>query len=153
MLEEAATVVAVLVALIACLSALYARWQAGAAKRANEIALHESRMNVYKGIGRFRVHITARGTSITEEEVWRLAEIAELSEFYYPPEVHLKLDEVFKDAMRLLALNDEWENRKRDDPSSAKSLVEPRHALVRKARDECQAITEIVKTHLRVGVA
>lgn len=66
MLEDTAIVVAVGAAFVAALAALYARWQAVAAQRANEISLHESRLAVHKGLGRFRTHISARGTSIKE---------------------------------------------------------------------------------------
>ena len=151
MMLETATTIAVIAALVALLSAVYARWQARAAQHANEISLHEGRLSIYRGVGRFRVHITSRGTGILEEEVWKLAETVELSEFYFPSEIHKRLDEVFKNALRLLTLNDEWEHRKREDPSTAGALVEPRHALMRTTRDECQAITELVKVHLRVG--
>lgn len=53
MLEDTATVVAVGAAFVAALAALYARWQAVAAQRANEISLHESRLAVHKGPGQF----------------------------------------------------------------------------------------------------
>jgi len=93
--EPYATIVSVLAALVAGLSALYARWQAQAAKRANEIALHDSRLRVYNGLVRFRAHISARGTRLNEDEVWRFAEIAELSEFYFSEGIASRLSKVF----------------------------------------------------------
>ena len=66
-------------AFAAILAALYASRQAMASKKANQISLHEKRLIVYSGLSRFRVHITGQGSNIREEEVWRFAEIAELS--------------------------------------------------------------------------
>lgn len=60
-LEDLSALVALGAALVSALAALYARWQAKAAKRANEIALHESRLSVYNGLSRFRVHLTGNG--------------------------------------------------------------------------------------------
>jgi hypothetical protein len=153
MIEDTSTLVAVGAAFVAALSALYARWQARAAGRANEIALHENRLNVYKGLVRFRAHISAHGTSIKAEEVWRFAEAAELSEFYFPPNVHLRLNAIFEQAMTLLSLNDDWEQAKQYDQDKAKSLVKERHALMRGTRDECYQIANELKPHLRVGGA
>jgi hypothetical protein len=152
MIEDPSTLVAIGAAFVAALSALYARWQALAAGRANNIALHENRLSVYKGLARFRTHISARGTGIKEEEVWRFAEIAELSEFYFPPVIHLKLNAIFEQAMELLALNDDWENAKQNGSEKANILVTERHNLMRHTRDECYKIADELKLHLRVGV-
>lgn len=151
MFEDVSTLVAVGAALVAALSALYARRQAVAAGRANVIALHESRLNVYRGLVRFRAHISARGTNITQEEVWRFAEIAELSEFYFPPQVHRGLDAVFEQSLKLLSLNADWEDARQCNSERAKSLVTERHELMRATRDECYRITGELKTYLRVG--
>lgn len=145
--------VAIGAAFVAALSALYARWQAIAAGRANEIALHENRLTVYKGLARFRAHISARGTSIKEEEVWRFSEIVELSEFYFPSTLYPRLNKVFEDALKLLSLNDEWEEARRHNEEQAKAFVKQRHELMRATRDECYKITEELKPHLRVGAA
>lgn len=153
MIEDTATLIAVGAAFVAALSALYARWQALAAGHANEIALHENRLTVYKGLVRFRAHISAHGTSIKEEEVCRFAEAAELSEFYFPPHIHPRLDAIFEQAMKLLSLNDEWEQAKQYDQDKANGLVKQRHELMRGTRDECYQITNELKPHLRVGGA
>lgn len=153
MIESMATVLAIGSAFIAALAAFYARWQAMAAARANEIAIHESRLNVYRGLARFRVHITAHGTNIKEEEVWRFAEIAELSEFYFPPGIHPRLNKIFQDALKLLSLNDQWEDARRRNDEQAKVLVKERHELMKAMRDECYDITGELKPYLLVGAA
>jgi hypothetical protein len=153
MIADASIIVAVVAALVAALSAVYARWQAVAAGRANEIALHESRLTVYKGLGRFRAHISARGVTIKEEEVWRFSEVVELSEFYFPSTIHPRVNKVFEDALKLLSLNDEWEDARRNNAEQANALLKQRHELMRATRDECYKVTDELKKHLRAGAA
>ncbi len=152
-MQDTATAIAVTAALVAILSALYARWQALAAGRANEIALHDSRLRVYNGLVRFRIHISAHGTEIKEEEVWKFAEVAELSEFYFPAGLAHRINAIFDDALKLLSLNKQWEELRKYEPEKAKPLVEQRHTLMRGARDECYKIGNELKQHLRVGGA
>lgn len=140
-------------AFAAILAALYARWQAMVAKKANEISLHENRLKVYSGLSRFRVHISGQGTNIRAEEVWRFAEIAELSEFYFSENITALMNSVFARSLKLLSLNDEWKEAKEIEPSAAKPLVQPRHDLMREIRDDCYKITGDMKGVLRVGNA
>lgn len=154
MLQDTFTVISILAALVAALSAVYASWQAQAAKRANSIALHDSRLSVYKGIVRFRAYISARGTDIKEDEVWKFAEVSESGEFYFPAPIHARLESVFERALQLLSLNDDWENAKNAgliDQEVAKALNQKRHTLMREIRDDCYAISNELKKHLRVG--
>ncbi len=151
MTEDIATVIAVLAALVATLSAIYARRQAQAAIRANEIALHQDRLSIYEGIGRFSVHIATHGTEIIEEEVWRFGNVASLAEFYFPMEIHKRLEEVFKNALSVLSLSEERKMRLREDPKHAGALAEPCNALMKATREECEEIVNAVKPHLRVG--
>jgi hypothetical protein len=151
MFEYASAVTAVLAALVSALSALYARWQAGSSKRANEIALHENRLNTYKGLVRFRAYITARGVGIKEEEVWKFAEVSELSEFYFSGYVHGRLESVFKRSLDLLSLNDRWETDKPADRNEMIELNRKRHDLMKEIRDDCYAISDELKPSLRVG--
>ena len=140
-------------AFAAILAALYASRQAMASKKANQISLHEKRLIVYSGLSRFRVHITGQGSNIREEEVWRFAEIAELSEFYFSENIAVHMHIVFDRSLKLLSLNDEGKQAKEVDFSAAKPLVQPRHDLMQEIRDECYRITEAMKTFLRVGNA
>lgn len=147
------SIIAIIAALVAMLSALYARWQAAAAGRANEIALHENRLKIYKGLSRFRAHIITRGSKLNEEEIWQFSEIVELSEFYFSADIHTHLNTVLEQAMELLWLNDEWEDAKQNSPEHAKNLVSKRHELMKTTRNECCKIREVIKQHLRVGRA
>jgi hypothetical protein len=152
-LEDLSALVALCAALVSALAAIYARWQANAAKRANEISLHESRLKVYNRLSRFRVHLTGSGPSLKEEEVWTFFEAVEASEFYYPAYIQPRLQYVFDEAMKLLTLNDEWRHACQIEPTQAPSLVKPRYDLSLELRDECQRITDEIKPYLRIGEA
>lgn len=152
-MEDTETLISFGSALVATLAALYARWQAMTAKRANEISLHENRLKVYSGLARFRVHITGQGVNFKEEEVWRFAEIAELSEFYFPKAIPKQMDDIFERSLKLLSLNDTWHAAKQSQSGDAVALVQPRHDLMRSIRDDCYKITDEIKEHLRVGDA
>lgn len=151
MTQDVATLVALLSAFGALLAALYARWQALSAKRSIQIALHGDRLAVYKSLIRFRAQISARGCGIKAEDAWGFGEMAELSEFYYPPAIHLRLDSVFERALKLLALNDDWEMEKGRNPDTANELNQQRHKLMQETRDDCFAISKDIKSYLRVG--
>ncbi len=67
--------IALLAVLIAGLSALYARWAAMQAKRANELALLNHRKAIYDAFHELRMHMQQRGVRPDLEQV---------SKFYYP---------------------------------------------------------------------
>jgi hypothetical protein len=152
-MQDIGAAIAAISALVAALSAVYARWQARAAKRANEIALHENRLGVYKGLVRFRAHISAWGTGIKQEEVGAFGEVAELGEFYFSPELGKRLEAIFEDALKLLSSHEEWQQAQQFDVEKARAMVKPMHALMRATRDECYKISNELKVHLRVGAA
>lgn len=150
---DASSLISLCSAFVAMLAALYARQQASAAKKATEISLHENRLKVYSGLSRFRVHVTGQGTNIKEEEVWRFAEVAELSDFYFSENIAAQMNSVFDRALKLLSLNDEWRAVRENDPSTARCLVQPRHELMRQMRDDCYKISDAMKGVMRVGNA
>jgi hypothetical protein len=68
-------VITVLAALVAGLSALYARWAAAEAKRANELALLSHRKAIYDAFFELKMHMEQRRLRPDMEQV---------SKFYYP---------------------------------------------------------------------
>jgi len=153
LLQNTSTLIAIGAALVSGLAALYARWQANAAGRANEIAIHENRLKIFKGIARFRGQVAAHGPSLKEDEVWLFSEVAELSEFYFPSNVSRGLQAVFDESLKLLSANDEWRIARESEPDKAPSLVWPRYDLSRKLRDDCTTLLGEMKPLLRVGQA
>ena len=90
-------------ALVAGLSALYARWAVKASKHQNEISLHSERLNVYKGVTIFGSKLAATGPAINDGDVWKFHEWVQLSEFYYNTAIHKRLDKVFAQALAMLS--------------------------------------------------
>jgi hypothetical protein len=150
---DLSTAIAVTAALVSSLAAVYARWQAKAAKRANEIALHENRMRVYKALNRLKAQLAAHGTNLTEDEVWNFFEAVEASEFYFPASVHPKLRSIWMSSVSVLAKNEEWREARETDPLNAPKLVQPRREFIKSVQAECEFVATELKPFLRVGEA
>lgn len=138
---------------VAILAALYARWSARAAQRTNEIAIHNERLKVYRSVLDFGVIAASRGPSLLEEHVWRFNEAVQLSEFYFDDKIHKQLEGLFKDALSLLSINDQWQIKGDLSPDEAKELNKERHAVARRLRDDCFVVGDKMKTSLRIGKA
>ncbi len=152
-MEEAATLISLLSALVAILAAIYAKRQVKAAVAANQISLHASRMEVLDGLSRFRVHLTARGAAITEEEVWKFAEVVERSDFYFPEPVYKKMNDLHERSLKLMAFHESWQEAKVSEPAKAPSLAKQKQDFMRELRDDCYKVTDEIKKYLRVGAA
>ncbi|WP_305858100.1 hypothetical protein [Balneatrix alpica] len=68
-------IIAIISALIAALSAIYARWASVEAKRANEISLLGHRKVIFDAFFELKIHMDQRGTC---------PDIKHVSKFYYP---------------------------------------------------------------------
>jgi hypothetical protein len=152
-MEHVGLAISVVSALVALLSAIYARRQASSASKANEISLHENRLNIYKSLVRFRAHISALGASIKEEDVWLFGEASEMAEFYFPENIAERMKAVFENARKLLSQHEEWRELQNFDHSQAKAMVAPMQALMKDTRDECYSLSDAIKPLLRVGAA
>lgn len=145
--------IAVSSALVAGLSALYARWAVKASKHQNEISLHAERLNVYKGVTIFGSKLAANGPSIQDTDVWKFHEWVQLSEFYYNTAVHQRLDTAFTQALAMLTKSDEWKLAKEQGSSNVKDISDERHKIHRALRDECFSISDAMKENLRLANA
>lgn len=120
---------------VAVLSALYAKWQASAADKSNEIALHGDRLKIYDVVLYFYAKLTADGVGIPSSTVWEFRHIADLSEFYFDPPIHAALDTAFTRGLKLLSLNDELAEE--EDKAKKQTLNSSRYALMISIRDDC----------------
>ena len=68
-------IIAILAALVAGLSALYARWAWREARRANEISLSGHKKEIYDAFFELKMHMQQKA---------EFAELSEVSKFYYP---------------------------------------------------------------------
>lgn len=135
-------------ALVAGLSALYARWAGKAAKHQNEISIHGARLAVYKGITSFGSKLTAHGCSIDEAEVWSFGDWVSLSEFYFNASIYQRLEAAFKKSLDMLTKNDEWLHSKNEGNSNHSELNDQRYTICRGLRDECFSIADTMKEFL-----
>lgn len=143
--------IAISSALVAGLTALYARWAVNTSKHQNEISLHAERLNVYKGVTLFGSKLAANGPSIQDADAWKFHEWVQLSEFYYNPSIHKRLDMAFIRALAMLGKNDEWKLAKEEGSSNAKVISDERNKIHRALRDECFSISNAMKENLRVA--
>lgn len=72
---ELSDIIAIVAALVAGLSALYARWAWAEAKRANEISLSGHKKEIYDAFFELKMHMQQKAD---------FAELSEVSKFYYP---------------------------------------------------------------------
>lgn len=72
---DTSDIVAIVSALVAALSSLYARWAWGEARRANEISLSGHRKEIYDAFSDLKIHMQQKA---------EFAEPYEVSKFYYP---------------------------------------------------------------------
>lgn len=148
-----ATSIAVVSAIIALVAAVYSRWQARAARRANEISLQSERLALYRETVNFAAVLTGKGPRIAEADVWRFKETAEVVEFYFSHQVHCRLIKTFDCALKLLMTNDEWEEAKLENGTNVQELNDQRYALAKSIQSECFSVAESMKEKLRVGEA
>ncbi len=137
--------IAICSALLAGLSALFARWAARASIHQNQISLHAERLNVYKGVTIFASKLAANGPGIQETDIWKFHEWVQLSEFYYNLSIHKRLDSSFTHALAMLGKNDEWLVAKEQNSSNATNICNERHVIHRQLKDEFFLLNDIMK--------
>jgi hypothetical protein len=144
--------VSAIAALVSVVAAVYARWQAKAAERQNEIALHNERLRLYHATLHFGSTLAGKGPRISDEDAWKFRESAELAEFYFDEPLYKKLSVIFDDALQLLTKNDQWgEAKEAGDSTAASKLNKERYSLAQALRDQCFVTADSMKPKLRVG--
>lgn len=98
--------------LAACLAALYARWVWREARKTNDIALHERKLQVYKAFEALRFAMFAKADSIGHADTAGFYSHSRDSEFYFTPEVYEKLRQYFDTCFQLAELNRKKATRK-----------------------------------------
>jgi hypothetical protein len=144
--------IASLAAFVAILSALYSRWSAKAAQRANEIAIHNERLRIYRGLLDFRAVLTTKGAGFPDEALWQFVDIALLSEFYFSDEAYKEFADLRDDANKIKALHDSWCHERESGQGDASKTAKAMNELHRKTRNRCDALAESLKPALRLEV-
>ena len=140
-------VIAVLALCASAGSALYARWAGKAAQRANEIAIHNERLRIYKGLLEFRSILTTRGPSFPDDEMWKFADLVLLSEFYFSKAAHEAMQKLLDDGNQTKARYELWQSMKDScgDIATATRAMNDLHCAT---RDRCGAVADMLKPDL-----
>ena len=105
----------------AALAALYARWAANEAKRANEISLHIHKVEIYEEVLSFSDCFRGLFTVPSQERLEKFRKKAVLrSEIYLSKEVHLQLQAIYNhchDSEIWLSIAESEGRRTEDIPS------------------------------------
>lgn len=81
--------------LIALLSALYARWAATEAKKANRISLHQYRKDIYDAFVHLRMHMTQYADQAAISEVNKFYHPSRNAQFYFDRELAREIEQYF----------------------------------------------------------
>lgn len=128
-------------------SAIYARWAGKAAERANEIAMHNERLKIYKGLLEFRAVLATRGPGFPDEELWKFWDFVLLSEFYFSKKAHIAMKKLADDGNQIKAQYDLWHGM-RESSGGLNLSRQTLDALHRSTRDECGAVADLLKSDL-----
>lgn len=128
-------------------SAVYARWAGQAAQRANEIAIHNERLRIYKGLLAFRATLITRGPGFPDEALWEFADLVLLSEFYFSQSAHKAMQKLLDDGNQIKARHDHWQHT-RDSGGDTVAAVKAMHELHRATRDQCAVVADMLKPDL-----
>jgi hypothetical protein len=118
---------------VALLAALYARWAANEAKRANEISLHIHKVEIYEEVlsfsncfrGLFNVPTEARLETFRKKAVQR-------AEIYLSEKVHLQLQEIYAHCIKSevwLSIAESEGHKTEDTPSELEVRSEYKSVL------------------------
>ena len=123
----------------ACLAAVYARWAWREARRANDIATHAKRMEIYKAFDALKFAMVQKAYSISHEDTGRFYSPSRDSEFYFTPEVHDKLWRYFEICFDLA----EWNLKKTTRNPTGEELEQLRKEQDRLLSEEAALSIEI----------
>lgn len=141
----------ILGASVSALAALYARWQATAARESNRLALHPKRLELYESIAQFKAEIAGRGYKVREESVTKLGGDARLSEIFFSQEIHAAAERLFQDALLILAARDQMEPGGADSDDERAELLSAARGMAKALREDTDAVLDQMKASLQVG--
>lgn len=102
---ELATGISSLALVIAFAAAVYTRRSWVESQRANDIALHEKQLSIYKSFNSLKFSMLQKAGSITHEETGRFYTPSRDSEFYFKLDTHNRIIKYFDVCFDLAELN------------------------------------------------
>jgi hypothetical protein len=145
---ETSYLISFLAILISGLSALYARHAVKEAMRSNEIAIHNERLRIFKGILELRGELSRHGVNIKEHDLFGYYENVQLSEFYYNETIHKKIKEYFDTAWEVVKQHDLWEAA--ESKEDRDKLVAKTYEILKESRQQVEKLEAQMKEHLRL---
>ncbi len=141
------------ISIIACggaiLSALYARWSAKHAERANEIALHNERLKIYRGFLDFKFELKQRPTDFSITSLVDFENHVRLAEFYFDSGLYRLLKQFSEIAVQIYAKRDCHKsthgNHVNQERSGSDVLLNQIHSL----SEQCQNLLPIIDEEFR----
>lgn len=101
---ETSTLVALLSALAAVLAAAFAYRSVTTAERANEIALQNERLRIYRGYLDMHARVQAHGKAFREQDLWSdFYNHVQVAEFYFDKPLHDLLKQYFQGLWNVVA--------------------------------------------------
>ena len=145
---ETSYLISFLAILISGLSALYARHAVKEAMRSNEIAIHNERLRIFKGILELRGELVRRGVNIKEHDLFEYYEYVQLSEFYYNQTIHEKTKYYFDTALEVVKQHDLWEAAENKEDRNKR--VAKTYEILKESRQKIEELEVLMKEHLRL---
>lgn len=149
-----ALIVCFVSAFIAHDSRVAAERSADSAERANDINLHQSRLDIYKAFQAFHGAIVQRGPLLTESDVFHFLGTAHLSEFYFPESLHNRLQHIADGALTYLSkaedlrqANEVSDLYTRPERTNLRATMNAQHKTL---REECVQVDELLRAELRL---
>lgn len=149
-----AFIVSFVAAFIAHDSRVAADRSADSAERANDINLHQSRLDIYRAFQAFHGALVQRGPLLTEADVFPFLGTAHLSEFYFPESLHKRLQRIADDALTYLSKAEDLKQANevpdlltRPERTNLRATMNAQHKTL---REDCVQVDELLRAELRL---
>lgn len=123
---------------------------ASSAEHANDIALHNSRLELYKALQHFQMRALQAGPKFPDSELWTFWDVVKLSEFYFNEVVHKGFHEVADQAHMVKT----WQSQMdadAGDPQRAGTTRTRLNSEFADMRKRCTELDEQVRAALRLA--
>ncbi|MGO9613044.1 MAG: hypothetical protein ACLPX5_08415 [Dissulfurispiraceae bacterium] len=148
--ERPADLIALLAVFAAFFSARYAMHSAREVRRSNEIALHNERLKILRGILDLRAKLSAHGVDIKEEDLFRFYEYVQLSEFYFNKQIYEKVNDCYDCVYEMMDLRGLWASAEREGREEKAEMVQRTRDMLSQGRKKINALEVTIKNYLRI---
>lgn len=123
---------------------------AASAERANHIAQHKDRLDIYKAVQRFHLEVLTKGSRFPDTVIWPFADAANLSEFYYPRALYIELQAIYELALNTVNMSEnEQADRAAGERASANDKAVRLREMFKELRTRLKATDDCLRAQLR----